>query len=433
VLPKKPLTDPLAIEKKLQAARTRLILDKPFLGALVLRLPLVAANPDWCKTTATNMRSFYYNAEYIESLSAMQTQFILAHEALHCGLSHFTRREHRLKMRWDAACDYAINPLLIDDGLQPPPGSLYLQEFKDMTAEEIYPCIDEDSEQETLDDHLYDADTQDGGSQQNSPDDPSESDGEAQADQSQADEGSDNTGSNENENQQPSQENEDDSQGAAKPQPLTPQELENLSLQWQQRLVGAAQQALQAGKMGEAMSRMVDFTLQPALPWRNLLSRFVSSVARDDYNYSRPSNRRGDPAIFPSLRSAQLNLAVAIDVSGSVNDKEISEFISEISAIKSQMRCRVTLMTCDAQLTGSCPWEFEPWEDMELPSQVQGGGGTSFIPPFEHIDKSDLQPDVLIYFTDAQGNFPHNPPAYAVLWLVKGRNSVPWGERIPLN
>ena len=205
------MTDPLAIEKKLQAARTRLILDKPFLGALVLRLPLVAANPDWCKTTATNMRSFYYNAGYIESLSAMQTQFILAHEALHCGLSHFTRREHRLKMRWDAACDYAINPLLIDEGLQPPLGSLYLQEFKDMTAEEIYPCIDEDSEQETLDDHLYDADTQDGGSQQDSPNDPSESDGEAQADQSQSNEGSSNTGSSKNENQQPSQENEDNS------------------------------------------------------------------------------------------------------------------------------------------------------------------------------------------------------------------------------
>ncbi len=427
------MTDPLATEKKLQAARTRLILDKPFLGALVLRLPLVAANPDWCTTTATDAKKFYYNAEYIDSLSALQAQFMLAHEALHCGLSHFARREHRLKMRWDAACDYAINPLLIDDGLTPPPGSLYLQEFKDMTAEEIYPCIDEDSEQETLDEHLYDADTQEGGSQQDSPSDQPESDGDGQGDQSKPNEGSGNNDSKKNENPQRAEENKDEPQGAAKPQPLTPQELENLSLQWQQRLVGAAQQAMQAGKMGEAMSRMVDFTVQPALPWRNLLSRFVSSVARDDYNYSRPSNRRGDPAIFPSLRSAQLNLAVAIDVSGSVNDKEISEFISEISAIKSQMRCRVTLMTCDAQLTGGCPWEFEPWEDMELPTQVQGGGGTSFLPPFEHIDKSDLQPDVLIYFTDAQGSFPQNPPPYAVLWLVKGRNSVPWGERIPLN
>jgi len=422
-----------AIEKKLQAARTRLILDKPFLGALVLRLPLVRANPDWCTTTATDAQKFYYNAGFIETLSSAQTQFILAHEALHCGLSHFTRREHRIKMRWDAACDYAINPLLIDDGLTPPPDSLYLQEFKDMTAEEIYPCIDENSDLDTLDEHLYDADTEEGGSQQKTCGENSNPEKPSLQGDSGSSEPSSSRESNDGNVPQQTEAPQSDTQGAAKPPPLSQQEQENLSLQWQQRLVGAAQQAMQAGKMGEAMARMVDFTVQPALPWRNLLSRFVSSIARDDYNYSRPSNRRGDPAIFPSLRSAQLNLAVAIDVSGSVSDKEISEFVSEINAIKSQMRCRVTMMTCDTQLTGGGPWEFEPWEDMELPTQVQGGGGTRFHPPFEYLNKSDLQPDVLIYFTDAQGSFPEAPPPYAVLWLVKGRNNVPWGERIPLN
>ena len=54
-----------AIETKLAAARTRLILDKPFLGALVLRLPMAAADPNWCATTATDARKFYYNPQYI--------------------------------------------------------------------------------------------------------------------------------------------------------------------------------------------------------------------------------------------------------------------------------------------------------------------------------------------------------------------------------
>ena len=62
------------IETKLAAARTRLILDKPFLGALVLRLPLKQANPDWCQTVATDARHFYYNENYIESLSLDQTR-----------------------------------------------------------------------------------------------------------------------------------------------------------------------------------------------------------------------------------------------------------------------------------------------------------------------------------------------------------------------
>lgn len=65
-----------AIETKLTAARAKLILDKPFLGALVLRLPMAAADPNWCATTATDARKFYYNPEYIDSLSMSQTQFM---------------------------------------------------------------------------------------------------------------------------------------------------------------------------------------------------------------------------------------------------------------------------------------------------------------------------------------------------------------------
>ena len=59
------------IQTKLSAARTRLILERPFLGALVLRLPLVAAG-DWCKSTATDARSIYYSEAYIAELSPKQ-------------------------------------------------------------------------------------------------------------------------------------------------------------------------------------------------------------------------------------------------------------------------------------------------------------------------------------------------------------------------
>ena len=155
-----------AIETKLAAARTRLILDKPFLGALVLRLPMAAADPNWCATTATDARKFYYNPQYIDSLSMSQTQFMLAHEALHCALSHFARRQHRIQHRWDLACDYAINPLLLDDGLTPPPNCHVMPQYLGMTAEEIYPLIDENDQSDTIDQHLFDQDNQSGGGQQ---------------------------------------------------------------------------------------------------------------------------------------------------------------------------------------------------------------------------------------------------------------------------
>ena len=47
------------VSRKLAAARTLLILDKPFLGALVLRLPLEAVRARWCPTTATDAQKIY--------------------------------------------------------------------------------------------------------------------------------------------------------------------------------------------------------------------------------------------------------------------------------------------------------------------------------------------------------------------------------------
>ncbi len=432
------------IQTRLEAARTRLILDKPFLGALVLRLPMVAANPDWCKTTATDARKFYYNPTYIDSLNAGQLQFVLAHEALHCALSHFARRGHRIKKRWDIACDYAINPLLVDDGLEPPPGALMMREFREMTAEEIYPCIEEHDNLTPMDHHVYDADENEGGGEQENAD---EGESENRSPQSRSsprddDESGDGGGQPEQDESGDNasldaprggdEEGQGDEMGAPRPDPLSPQEIAALSTQWQQRMVGAAQQAMQAGKLGGAMARMIDFMIQPSLPWRMLLARYVSSIARDDYSYSRPSSRRGDPAIFPSLRSAQLNMAVAIDVSGSVNDREIGEFLSEINAIKSQIRSRVILMACDTELSSGCPWIYEPWEELTMPASIKGGGGTRFAPPIEYLERADQQPDILVYFTDAHGQFPPEP-AFPVIWLVKGRGQVPWGQRIQLN
>ena len=52
---------------------------------------------------------------------------------------------------------------------------------------------------------------------------------------------------------------------------------------------------------------------------------------------------------------------------------------------------------------------------------------------FDWIERAGLRPDLLIYFTDAQGVFPPEAPPYPVVWLVKGRAQIPWGQRIQLN
>ncbi len=280
------------------------------------------------------MRALYYNPEYIGNLSLDQTQFVLAHEALHCALSHFSRRQHRVKHRWDIACDLAINPLLIKDGLKPPPGVLLKSGFEDMMAEEIYPYIDDDMDEETHDDHFYDEENKSGGSSGGQPLDQHEDNEEGGGSgQGQAD---------------------SDQRGDV-PRPLSETEQEQLEVQWRQRLAGAAQQAMQAGKLGATMARLVEHLLQPQLPWRMLLARYMTAAARDDYSYQRPSRREGN-AILPTLKSTQVDVVVVLDTSGSINDTEMQEFVSEIDAIKGQMRARLTLHACDARLCEHGPW-----------------------------------------------------------------------------
>ena len=360
-----------AVDTKLAAARTRLILDKPFLGALVLRMPLEMADPAWCTTAATDAKKIYYNYEYINQLHSSETQFVLAKQALHCALSHFSRRGHRIKHRWDLACEYAVNPILLEEGFTAPPGTLIEESFSGMTAEEIYRCLqdkdDGDADNSNNEDEGNDESTDPTDNNDSPPSEKPNSGGE------------DNKSDAEN-------------QGAPQPANMSQQELDNLSVQWQQRLAGAAQQAQQAGKLSASMARMVEFMLQPKLPWRALLAQHMTATARDDYNYSRPSSRRGDPFIFPSLRSSQVNMVVAIDVSGSIGDEEMNEFLCEIDAIKGQLRARISLLACDAELAKGSPWIFESWDEFSLPRTFSGGGGTDFRPVFDWSEKQDQAP-----------------------------------------
>lgn len=387
---------------KLQAARTRLILEKPFLGTLVLHLPLIEADPQWCKTTAISPKSLFYNHEYIEGLNIEETQFVLAHEALHCALVHFNRREQRHKMRWDVACDYAINPILLAEKLIAPRGILYEKSFEGMTAEEIYPYVAEHPEEGPMDQHLDD----------------DQGKGDAPLPHPQQAEGNAPTKGQ---------------GGGAKPKALNTDEKDRLKTQWQQRCASAAQMALQSGKLSAGLTRLLDHLLQAQLPWRMLLARFISQTARDDYSYTRPSSRRGDPAIFPSLRSAQINLVVIVDSSGSIQTEELREFFAEINAIKGFVRARVLLHSCDSALAAAGPWIYEPWEDFVSVDAITGGGGTDFRPAFTWAQQLSPTPDLLVYFSDANGPFPNAAPDFPVLWLIKGKTPVPWGQRVQLN
>ncbi len=412
------------LETKLAAARTRLILEKPFLGSLVMHLPLKAADAKWCKTTATDARNFYFNADYIARLTLEQTQFVLAHEAMHCALSHFARRNHRQKHRWDVACDYAVNMILDEERMSGPDNALMNATYRGLTAEEIYPLLHEDPPEETQDTHLFDNSTTEGGEGEPQQQDAGQGeDNEPESEQNES-------GDSPEDGQQSEGEQQESSESGNPPPP--PSDPDKLDEQWKSRLAAAAQAARQAGKLSQSLMRFVDSLLAPQLPWRALLARYMMNVARDDYSFQRTSRREGD-ALMPRLASQGVNVVVVLDTSGSVTHDELREFLTEIDALKAQVRAAVTLHACDDKLDAAGPWKYAMWEAIDLPEQISGGGGTDFRPVFEWLHREHVNPDLLVYFTDAEGRFPEREPDFPVVWLVKGKAPTPFGIRVQLN
>jgi predicted metal-dependent peptidase len=141
------MTKHLTPAVRIQKARTVLLLDHPFFGSLLFRLGGRVSNS--IQTMATDGVSLFYNPSFVETLNEAELAGVLAYEVMHPALQHHTRRGGRDRKRWNMACDYAINPLLLDAGLTLPKDVLIEHRFRGMSAERIYNLIEGQQDQDS--------------------------------------------------------------------------------------------------------------------------------------------------------------------------------------------------------------------------------------------------------------------------------------------
>lgn len=137
-------------ERALTRARTQLLFSHGFFGALALRLRLT--EDESIKTLNVDGKTIRYNPEFILSLDNDVRMAAMAHEVMHCVLDHMSRLSSREPRRWNRATDYAINQMLQDAGMTLGDGWLIAPQFKGMSADEIYPLLPDDPEEESMDD-----------------------------------------------------------------------------------------------------------------------------------------------------------------------------------------------------------------------------------------------------------------------------------------
>lgn len=178
---------------------------------------------------------------------------------------------------------------------------------------------------------------------------------------------------------------------------------------------------------GDVQQYIDELMKPPVIPWWSIVRKWVGTRVRSGAKFSlkRPNRRYGE---FQKgkIPVRKLNVAFVIDTSGSVQDEELQEFIVEMKAIMSSYKSKVTVIECDYNVQKV--YQLTP--HMKIDTKFKGRGGTSFKPPFEYIEENKLPIDLLIYFTDLEGDFPEKPPKYPVLWIAI--NGVPqYGGKAP--
>ena len=363
-------------------ARANLVLAHPFFGALALRIkPIEDSTIETANTDGSVIR---YNPDFVNKLSLAKCTGLIAHEIMHPAMLHHTRMGAREHSRWNMACDYAINPILVNAGFDLPDGALINHAWADKSAEEIYELLPPGS-------------------------------GQGQSDPG-------NCGAVFR------------ASGKGGKQPSN-SELAEQEAEWKITLSQAAHMAKQAGKLPAGLERLIDATLEPQMPWRALLHQFFNDPKPADVTWRRPNRRFIAGGLYmPSCDTTTTtgDVVVVIDTSGSISEKEINEFGSEIKGIHDQLKPnKLTVIYCDAAVNHVD--EFGPFDELEF--KCIGGGGTDFRPPFKKLADDGVTPKALVYLTDGYGSFPDEDDVeYPVLWAINNRQvTPPFGQHLILD
>lgn len=369
------------ITRELDKTKSAVFLDKKnaaFLGSLMCSLNFV-----WSRdlpTAATNAITFWWNPDWFLSLDPEVRKTILMHELWHVARLHMIRLENRNPRLWNYACDIRINNDLEREG-----ASFYGVEdcWKDQSFDANGIMAEED---------IYEKICSDGNEPKGSSWNDVSEDGD-----------------------------------------MIP-----LSNQEKQTVVNSVVQAVhqakiagQAGNLPGGLQEVINKFLEPVIPWQTILMQFFTDLLSEDYSWKRPNRRYSDmylPSKFTDDGRLE-HLIYFLDVSGSISDRDLLRFNSEVKYIQETLKPqRLTLVQFDTVIQDVREFkEEDPFDEIH----IIGRGGTSFEPVREYI--LEHRPTAAIIFSD-MWCLPMKPldEEIPIIWVaIDNRTAtVPFGKLI---
>lgn len=332
-------------------------------------------------TAATDGLCIFWNPFFFVSMPHAQQVGVLIHEVLHVAYMHMERGQGRDHQVFNQAADHVINLQILQKGLQLPDFRLADERFQGMNAEQVYNI-------------LYREKLSNPGGQT-----PNKMDGDLL------------------------------------PAPKG-ETKETVKKKVEQILVQAAIRAKQEkappGSIPGDLEIAIGRLMNPKLPWQRLLQRYIKAASKDDYSWRKPNKKYLPDLIMPSMHSEKLiDLAIAVDTSGSVADHEFQYMVSEVASIFKMMKpSHITLLQFDTRL--HTVTKIKNLREL-LACKFTGRGGTRVEPVMEWAQKHC--PQLLLIFTD--GGF-RNPDEYSravaqrTLWLIHNEPNytAPFGRTV---
>jgi predicted metal-dependent peptidase len=362
----------MPLEHKISQAKAKLLVDYPLFGTIASKLELV--KNDDIQSFKSNGVKLEYNSDFFERLTSAEMEFVFANGAMHASLAHEQRQNGRSGWLWQMATDYAINDMLVENNLVRPDEAHYSKRFSGLYAEEIYAELQEDILRDELE---YEADDKDDVQNQNS----------------------------------------------------SQEQIQEEQL-FEEFAKAVFEDEIKNGEAPSSIERFFKITCSSKINWRDELKAALERFHKDDYTLLPPSKKFLHVGIYlPSCISQRFKFVVAIDTSGSVDEKLLNEFLSELNFLTNTIsNYQIELLLCDDKILS----HKTLYSGDILEAEINGGGATDFRPVFEFIEHEFEDVKLLIYFSDLDGIFPKEEPNYALKWVSPKESDVPFGEVIVL-
>jgi predicted metal-dependent peptidase len=387
----------ISVEDKLAMGRLIAIRKAPYFRAMITSL--VPLDCDWCGTigvTATGLLPF--NRAWIEKRNKEEMGALYWHEVMHLVLNHHGRRGDRDPYLWNVAGDIFIN----DQGrstlnLVFPAGGWFPELIgapKNLSADEYYALLLKMGKEAV--------------------------EGAGPGKPGDWESGQCGSGAGNAIKGEPSDQAAEGGRSESEIQQTRMTVAEAVKAHCKQQGPGR-------GNLPLGMDRWADDMQAPTkVPWQSVLARTVRQAVAFrpgavDYSFSRVSRRQagvgygvGSP-IIPAMVRPVPQVAIVLDTSGSMSQGQLSQGIAETISVLKTCGSEIDFLSCDHAVHA----HSKVTSPSQLSKLVKGGGGSSFVPAFEHIARMRRRPQLAIFMTDGFIGVPERAPkGMDVIWLL---------------